>query len=254
MRKSITLLAFFLGFAMPAAAQLMHFVPVQAGTPEGNAVRDINAATDPAQKLALIDKFQTDLGSGNGAILANELYISFYMDAKNYDKVAEYAEKQLALDPHNFYAADSLFRAEDQRHDAAKLIETGERAGAIIAQYKTEQPPAGADAGGWAAQHQQGLADQHDEIDYIQRAMLQAIYQTQAPAEKAALAERFVAALPGLALRRIFRKSCGRDLFAVARQSENDRRSRKGAHNRSKFREHADSARGLLQLEWKRAG
>ncbi|HXN65686.1 MAG TPA: hypothetical protein VN862_10145 [Candidatus Acidoferrales bacterium] len=195
MRKSLMLLAAFLVSSAPAAAQLMHFVPVQAGTPEGNAVREINAATDPTQKLALIDKLQADLGSGNDAILANELYITFYMDAKNYDKAADYAEKQLTADPHNFYAADSLFRAEDQRHDAAKLIEAGERAGAIIAAYKAEQPPAGADAG-WPAQHQQGLAEQHDEIDYIQRAMLQVVYQTQAPAEKAGLAERFVAAFP----------------------------------------------------------
>jgi tetratricopeptide (TPR) repeat protein len=194
-RKGLMLLGIFLGFAATAKAQLMHFVPVQAGTPEGNAVKEINAATDPAQKLALIDKFQADLGTGNGAILANELYITYYLDAKNYDKTAEFAEKQLAIDPNNFYAADSLFRAEDQLHDTAKLFDAGERAGTVIAHYKSEQAPADSDAG-WAAQHLQGLTEQHDEIEYIERATLQIVYQTQPPAARAALAERFVAAFP----------------------------------------------------------
>ncbi len=246
MRKGLMLLAFSLVSPLPAAAQLMHFVPVQAGTPEGNAVKEINAATDPAQKLALIDKFQADLGTGNGAILANELYISYYLDAKNYDKVAEFAEKQLAIDPNNFYAADSLFRAEDQSHDAAKLFETGERAGAIIAQYKSEQPPAGSDAG-WAAQHLQGLTDQHDEIEYIRaRHATGRFTRRRRPRKRPHSRKDLSRRLPGLALCGIFRKSCGRDLFAIARQSENDCRSRKSAHDRPKFREHADPARGLL--------
>src|SRR5256885_15564112 len=43
--------------------QIGKFVPIQAGSEVDHALTEINAATDPAQKLALIDKFAT--GPGN---------------------------------------------------------------------------------------------------------------------------------------------------------------------------------------------
>ncbi len=43
--------------AMPATAQIGKSVPVPAGSDADHALTEINATTDPAQKLALIDKF-----------------------------------------------------------------------------------------------------------------------------------------------------------------------------------------------------
>ena len=52
--------------AMPAVAQIGKYVPVPAGSDADHALSEINAATDPAQKLALIDKFASELGQGYG--------------------------------------------------------------------------------------------------------------------------------------------------------------------------------------------
>lgn len=196
MRKILLLSGFFLATATTASAQLTGGMNVQAGTPEAKAVQEINSATDPAQKLALIDKFQADLGKGDTAVLANQLYIDYYLEAKNYAKVAEYSQKQLVADPNNFYAASNLVRAESELHESAKLFDAGERSGTILIQYKAAKPPDGTDAAQWNSHHAQELSDAKDVIQYVQASMLEIVYKTTAPGERAALAERFVAAYP----------------------------------------------------------
>jgi len=196
MRRILVLAGLALAFAGVARAQLTKNIVVQAGTPEDKATREINATTDPAQKLALIDKFNSELGKGDMSLLANELYMSFYLDAKNWDKLAEYAQKQLAADPDNFFAEMQLVRANAEKHDAAKEFEAGEKCGAIVARYRAAQAPADVDAASWKTRHEQYVTDEHDDLQYVQASMLDVVYHTQAPADRAALAERFVAAFP----------------------------------------------------------
>ena len=195
MRRTFLAFAICAALSASAHAQLTKTVAVHAGSPEDKATRDISAATDPAQKLALIDKFQAELGTGDAALLANELYMGYYLDAKNWDKLAEYAQKQLALDPDNFNASMQLVRAKAEKHDAAGVIAAGEKAGAIVARYKAQQPPPDAGAN-WKMKHDQYLADAHDQIQYVQAAMLDVVYHTQAPGDRAQYAERFVASFP----------------------------------------------------------
>ena len=196
MRRILVLAGLMFTLAGVAGAQLTKNIVVQAGTPEDKATRDINATTDPAQKLALIDNFNSELGKGDMALLANELYMTYYIEAKNWDKLAEYAQKQLAADPDNFFAEMQLVRASAEKHDAAKEFEAGEKCGAIVTRYRAVQPPADADAASWKLRHEQYVADEHDDLQYVQASMLDVVYHAQAPADRAALAERFVAAFP----------------------------------------------------------
>ena len=79
---------FLLGFsAGPALGQQIgKFVPIQAGSEVDHALTEINAATDAAQKLALLDKFAAGPGSeGDNPILADGLYVDYYIEQKIYD-------------------------------------------------------------------------------------------------------------------------------------------------------------------------
>lgn len=196
MRKVFVLTIILLGFAATAQSQLVKSTPTKAGTPEDKALDDISNTTDPAQKLTLIDKFYADFGQGELAVLANELYVSYYSDAKNYPKVAEYSQKILALDADNFSAALHLARAQSEVGNVAGLFDAGEKIGGILVRYKAQTPPAGADAAAWKSAHDQSLADQTDQINYVESLMVNALYKVQAPAERATYAERYAAAFP----------------------------------------------------------
>ena len=72
------------------------------------ADRQLNAisAADPFQKLALIDEFAKAYPEGDMQIAADEQYVNYYINAKQYDKAFEYGDKLFALDPNNYVNAD----------------------------------------------------------------------------------------------------------------------------------------------------
>jgi len=197
MRRSLIMVLAVLGaLAAPAQAQIGKRVNLVANSPEDKAVQEINAATDPVAKLALIDKFLADYGKDDMAIVAYELYIAHYQAEKNPDKVQEYAEKLLGIDPDNFAAGVNLVRAAQEKGDTQKLFAAGERVAGILARYKTSGPPEGADAASWEQKKATDLAEAKDNIQYVQYTLYAAAFQTRDPGSKAALLERFAAAFP----------------------------------------------------------
>ena len=121
--------------AMPAAAQIGKYVPVPAGSDADHALTEINATTDPAQKLALIDKFAAS-AQGDMAIVVDDTYVNYYLAAKNYDKAFEYGDKLFALDPDNFANAVNMVRAAQEKGDTDKLFSYGAKAADILKRYK----------------------------------------------------------------------------------------------------------------------
>ena len=99
-RWFFSLLVFLVLGNPESAQQIGKSVPVQAGSDADHALSEINAATDPAQKLELLQKFADGAGKeGDYPLLANSLFVDYYLGQKNYDKVFEYGDKVFALDP-----------------------------------------------------------------------------------------------------------------------------------------------------------
>ena len=187
-------ICFLLGCSANAALaqQIGKTVSVQAGSEADHAISEISAATDQAQKLALIDKFAEGPGKdGDYPILANGLYVDFYLAQKNYDKAFEYGDKLFALDPDNFQNAMNMIRAASEKGDPDRLISYGEKAQGILQRYKDAPAPAGSSAGAWAQQKAQTLEANKDGIAYIQNAVFSGVYQTKDAAKRAALLVRF---------------------------------------------------------------
>jgi len=177
--------------------QIGKFVPIQAGSEVDHALTEISAATDLAQKLALIDKFAAGAGSeGDNPILADGLYVDYYIEQKNYDKALEYGDKLFALDPDNFQNAMNMIRAASEKGDPERVVGYGEKAQGILKRFKEAPAPEGTASQVWEEQKAKTLESNKDGVAYIQQAVYNAALQARDPGKRAALLVRFAQAFP----------------------------------------------------------
>jgi len=204
MRNPVRFFGLFLLLSVASAPtlaqQIGKFVAIPAGSDVDKALTEINAATDPAQKLALLDKYAPQLGQGDFSIVFNEQYVNLYLAQKNYDKTFEYGDKLFAADPDNLANAVSMIRASAEKGDADKLGAYGDKAAAILKRFKEAPAPSGMSAEGWQQNRAQALADNKDTILYLQQTLYNGIYQSPAlskdPGKRAALLARFAQGFP----------------------------------------------------------
>lgn len=202
MRRNLVLTGVFLLCAVlwPASranAQIGKFVPIPANSDADHALTEINATTDPVQKLALIDKFAASpAAQGDMAIVADDLYVNYYIAAKNYDKAFAYGDKLFALDPDNFSNAVNMVRAAAEKGDTAKLFSYGEKSAAILQRYKASPPPEGMKEEAWNDQKKQTLENASDSVKYIGQLLFDGAYRAPDAAKRAALLVRFAQMFP----------------------------------------------------------
>jgi len=196
MKRCVIAFVMFLIFATAATAQIGKSVAVAAGTPEDKDLAAIYAAPDGPDKIALLDKFMADHGTGDLALLGDQLYAQTYLAQKNYAKVYEYGDKILALDPDNFPAVILMVHAADENGDVPKLYSLGEKVRPLLAHYEASSAPAGTADEQWAGQKDQNLKDAQADIGYVQYAMVNAAYKTSDLAARTALLERYAKAFP----------------------------------------------------------
>jgi len=177
------------------AQQIGKFVPIAANSDADHALTEINAATDPAQKLALIDKFAAS-AQGDMVIIADDQYVNYYIGAKNYDKALEYGDKLFALDPDNFSNAVNTVRAAQGKGDVNRMFSYGEKTTQILQRYKEQAAPEGMKEETWDSQKAQTLQDVHDTVVYVQQLLFDGAYRTADAAKRAALLVRFAQLFP----------------------------------------------------------
>src|SRR6202008_3335647 len=196
MKRFVFFLVTFLIFTTTASAQIGKSVSVAAGTPEDKDLAAIYEAPDGPDKIALLDKFMAEHGTGDLALLGDQLYVQSYLAQKNYAKVYEYGDKALALEPNDFSTAVNMVHAADEQGDPNKVFSEGEKAAAIVARAKASSPPEGVDPDRWNAQKADTLKNAQADIGSVQYAMITAAYKTADHNARAALFERYVAVFP----------------------------------------------------------
>lgn len=195
-RNLITLLAFVCLLAAPLHAQIGKTIIIPAGSEMDHQLSEINAATDPAQKLKLLDAFAAAHTDADAQILINEQYVNYYIGAKQYDRAFQYGDKLFALDPDNFANAVNMVRAANESGDTARLFAVGEKDGGILQRFKAQAAPEGTPPEAWKAQQEQKLEAIKDNQDYIEQSLMNAAVHQKDAATKAGLLVRFATFFP----------------------------------------------------------
>ena len=183
-RVVIAALLFLLSAAWGSAQQIGKYVPIPAGSDVDHAMTEINAAADPQQKLALIDKFASG-AEGDMRLVADEMYVNYFISQKQYDKAFESGDKLFAIDPGNFNNAVNMVRAASEKGDTDKLLSYGEKAQSIITAYKASPAPEGVAADAWEQQKAHALENNQDNYNFIQQAVYGGVYQIKDPGKRA---------------------------------------------------------------------
>ena len=176
-------------FVPACSAQLGKNVLIPAGSEIDREIAAINAA-DPGDKLQLIDGFAKNHPDTDYQIVADEQYVNYYINAKQYDKAFEYGDKLFALDPDNFQNALNMIRAANEKGDTDKLFLYGEKATSIVQRYQKSAPPERTATDVWERNKADRLAAQKDNLDYIHQSLVSASYNMKDPAKKASYFER----------------------------------------------------------------
>jgi tetratricopeptide (TPR) repeat protein len=199
MRQSRNVLVFLLLLTIlpsPCWAQFGKYVSIPAGSEADHQLSAISAATDAAQKLQLIDEFAKAHSVGDLAIVADEQYVNYYLEAKQYDKAFEYGDKLFALDPDNFSNAVNMVRAANEKGDVERLFGYGEKAGGIIQRYKSMPAPSGTSPNAWIQQKADKLSGIKENEDYVEQSLLNMSNQQKEPAKRSDLLVRFSKIFP----------------------------------------------------------
>src|SRR4029077_5756365 len=158
--------------APPCKAQLGKNVMMPAGSEEDHALTAINNATEPDKKLELIEQFATGHPDGDFAIVADEQFVLYYINAKQYDKAFVYGDKLFAIDPDNYSNAINMVRAANEKGDTERIFSYGEKANAIVQRYKAASAPSGTPADTWEQQRTQKLDALKENQQYVEQSLL----------------------------------------------------------------------------------
>ena len=183
-------------FAPASMAQLGKTVPIPMGSDEAHQLEAISAATDPSEKLKLIDEFSKGHPDDDFQIIADEQYVNYYINAKQYDKAFEYGDKLWARDPENYANGVNMVRAANELGDPERLLVYGEKTAGILQRYKAAPAPEGTLAKDWDERKARNLEQAKENQDYVEQSLLTAAYQVKEPAKRADFLARFAKIFP----------------------------------------------------------
>lgn len=118
MRKLFVLVLVLL--AIPAFAEKKWKITPDSA--EEKALLEIQAESDSAKRLALLDAFTAKFAASEALPATYRLYLNAYVETQQYDKALEVADKAFDADNEDFDAAISALRAAQAKSDFPRVL------------------------------------------------------------------------------------------------------------------------------------
>ena len=171
-------------------------VSVAAGTAADAALSKVYAASDPAEKAALLEQVLADFGDTPAVILANDLLQKIYIAQKNFDGAIAAGDKLIEKDPRNIVARIYQARAALGKGDVDGALTRSENLAGLIEKGKTLPAPEGVSDANWKSEGERTLRQINAELPSLQYDLFLASYQLQPATARSAALEKFLNSFP----------------------------------------------------------
>lgn len=116
-------------------------VNVKAGTKEDTLIVQVEAVSDPAQRIAQLEELAHNYADSPLSLLVYQMLQPAYMRKEQYDKALEVGQALLERDPENFGARLRIAQAHLRRGEIEPAFEAGEQARTILQEAKAKPGP-----------------------------------------------------------------------------------------------------------------
>jgi tetratricopeptide (TPR) repeat protein len=179
-------IALALCFAITASAQHQKPATIDAGSPEGQLLQQVENAPDDEKKLALLEEFAAKYPQHEYAAWVYDQLLASYTKAGQYDKAIQTGEKLLAIDPGDVASAYACLQAAEAKKDLDLIVKWSGVTSEAARKVAQTPKPADADA----------IEDWSRRVDYAKQADVRSEYslyaamlQTTDPRKKIQLGE-----------------------------------------------------------------
>lgn len=171
-------------------------VTVAAGTGADAILAKVYQASDPAEKITLLQQALAKYGETPVALLGNDMLMKLHLSQKNYAEAAAAGAQVLERDPRNVSGHINLGRAALGQGDIEGALTHAEHVSKLMAEGKTLPPPEGVSPDDWKNEGERMLRSLQAELPSLQYDLFLATYKVEPASARSTALERFVTYFP----------------------------------------------------------
>ncbi len=171
-------------------------VTVAAGTGADAILAKVYSASDPAEKITLLQQALAKYGETPVALLGNDMLMKLHLSQKNYAEAAAAGARILERDSRNVSAHINLGRAALGQGDMEGALTHAEHVQKLLEEGKTLPPPEGVSPDDWKNEEERVLRSLQAELPSLQYDLFLATYKVEPASARSAALERFVTYFP----------------------------------------------------------
>ena len=167
-------------------------IVIPAGTPEDQALEEINKQTDPEKRVSMYQDFFQKFASNPVAVAYGNWQLSqYYLNAGDLQKATDYGDKAAAAAPRNTDILTSQVVIGQKLNDPARIFKYAVQGGEAFHSIQDQPKPAGMSDADFSAKVASEKTDNQSAYDFFESAAFSAISVETNPQARMDYIEKF---------------------------------------------------------------